>query len=104
MERSRGYGTTNRRRSGSILAFLIALSSGCAGAPTPEAPDQSLCQRPSTAALFRTAEPKFSGRTNEDLLRYVDQLRAAIASCNADKAAIDEAFTQIGPEKGRPQP
>lgn len=42
---------------------------------------------PPVALLAPTAIPDFTGMTNGDLVEYIDTLRAAVAECNADKAA-----------------
>ncbi|MDL2307274.1 hypothetical protein LJC48_04520 [Desulfovibrio sp. OttesenSCG-928-C06] len=45
---------------------------------------------PPRVLLIPSAEPEWSGDTNADLLDWSLGLRAALRSCNADKAAITE--------------
>jgi len=82
-------GLTRLLGIGSISLCLLPWLHGCASAPVPEAP-QLIRQKPPAQYLNRTLVPAFSGRTNADLLNYVDDLRASLGQCNADKDSILE--------------
>ncbi|WP_236615091.1 hypothetical protein [Desulfovibrio sp. X2] len=43
---------------------------------------------PPPELLRETARPRWTGRTNADLVEYALDLAAALDACNADKAAL----------------
>lgn len=76
---------TNR---GLIPLTLMLSVAGCAHErPLPPKPVM-VPVVPSAHLMAPTEAPPYLGATNGDLEMYVDQLRAALDRCNADKAAI----------------
>ena len=80
--------------SAAIVASVIVSLLSCA-APPPAPPLPVECSQPPAYLLEPTSEPQWSGETWRDVALLVVETRAALARCNADKAAA--ARTQKTP-------
>jgi hypothetical protein len=74
---------TLKLASGLIPAFLTLSLISCA-----KTPEFLPCSPPPAIRLQDVPEPVFRGQTNEDLIRYIQDLRAALRQSNLDKAAL----------------
>ena len=80
---------TLKRALGVVLPCLLLLTS-CSKAqplPLPIAIEQPLPAH----LLLESPVPLWRGSSNADLVDYIFELKAALAACNADKAALNAA-------------
>jgi hypothetical protein len=67
------------------------LLSACAAQPVVESrppPPPQKKERPPANLMVVTPAPVFGGRTNADLLSYIDDWRSALGQCNANLDSI----------------
>lgn len=74
-----------------MLICLSLLLTSCAKPCPPPAP-----MTPPVVYLQEVPEPKFTGRTNADLVYWVIELKAALTKANSDKKAIRDWAARAG--------
>jgi hypothetical protein len=83
---------TRRLAIGAGLLCLTPLLTSCA-----KAPDCPPFSAPPAIRLQDVPEPVFRGSTNDDLIRYIQDLRGALRQSNLDKAALRHLYLGDAP-------
>jgi len=78
-------------RLGLMLLCLMLLGSGCANKECPPARPML----PPTVLMQEVPEPRFTGRTNADLLTWSLELRQALRLANADKMEMRRWIDEV---------
>ena len=80
---------------GGILLFLLLFLTACS---TPPTRTEFIHLTPPFALMLSDDMPEFKGKTNGDLIEYVEELRVWGLECNADKASLQEWSDTYGSE------
>lgn len=86
-----------RRLALGLLSLCLLPCAACSARPTIVTVPVVERLTPPPELLRETARPRWTGRTNADLVEYALDLAAALDACNADKAAL-RAWATAGGE------